>query len=78
MLVTDQTGGVPLDCCNVPEHYEQRLEQLTGSKGVLYQFKEWNEAVTFATNLVKDKLKGWEVKYDNWYGRSVEAEQNEY
>lgn len=77
ILVTDQTGGVPVDCCNVSEHYEQRLEKLTGSKGVLYQFTDWHEATKFAIDLVNDKLIGWEVKYDNWYGRQVEAEQNE-
>lgn len=76
ILITDQTGGVPVDVCNLAEHYSQKLEQLTGSKSVLYQFNDWGKAVEFATTLQKEKLKGWAIEYDNWVGRSVEAEQN--
>lgn len=75
VLVTDETGGVPVDVCNLPEHVNQELERLTGSRSVLYHFKNWEEATSFADGLVKDKLSGWEVKYDNWVGRSIEFEQ---
>jgi hypothetical protein len=77
ILVTDQTGGVPIDCCNLPKHYSDTLERLTGSQSVLYTFDDWNKAVNFADSLLK-KLQGWTVKYDNWYGRVVESEQENY
>lgn len=76
ILVTDQTGGVPVDCCNLSEHYEDRLQKLTGSKSVLYTFNEWSKATDFA-KILNGKT-GWEVKYDNWYGRQVEAEMEDY
>lgn len=64
IVVTDQTGGVPVDCCNLPEYESKRLEILTGSQGVLYRFDEWGKAVKFVDELVKEKLRGWQVTYD--------------
>lgn len=76
VLVTDQIGGVPVDCCNLPAYAEQRLEKLTGSTSVLYDFNSWEEATDFANKLHTEKLKsdGWTIRYDSYAGRFVEAE----
>lgn len=80
ILVTDQIGGVPIDCCNLPDWAEKRLEEATGSKSVLHQFKEhqgkrsWDNAVEFLKKHIEDhpQLKTWKVKYDSWPGRELE------
>jgi hypothetical protein len=78
ILITDQTGGVPIDCCNLPEYYSKRLEEKTGSASVLYHFKgenSWSEAVKCAEEIrVKLGYSPFDIKYDNWWGREVEAE----
>lgn len=70
ILVTDQTGGVPADCCGLPEYETKRLERLLGSGSVLYQFKDWNTAVDYAQSLL-NKLPGWTIEYDSAAGRDL-------
>lgn len=74
ILVTDQTGGVPVDCCNLPEHESKRLESLTGSSSVLYDFESWEDAVMFAQSLRYNKLTSWTIQFDSEAGRELEFE----
>lgn len=77
ILVTDQTGGVPVDCCDLPRHETERLERLTGSGSVLYEFKDWQDAVMFAQSLVYNKLTSWTIQYDSEAGRDLAEFNNE-
>lgn len=69
IIITDLPGAVPMECCNLPEQYSKQLEDLTGSRGVVHEFETWIDAVGYSNNLLKDKMKGWDVEYDNWMSR---------
>lgn len=79
ILVTDQTGGVPVDACDWPEHLASELKEKLGEDyRALWHFKgenSWRDAVNKANEL-KDKLGCWSIQYDNWIGRECENDED--
>lgn len=81
ILVTDQTGGVPVDACNWPEYIEKRLREKMGDEyGALFHFKgadSWSMACKKAEELKSKLGYGWTIQYDSSAGRDFESEREE-
>lgn len=77
ILVTDQTGGVPVEACNWSESTQSMLKKMMGDDySALFDFKgdnAWHSACLKADAL-KAKMPGFQIRYDNWVGRDMEAE----
>lgn len=78
VLATDQPG-VPTAVTFVinPEDYARNgptLGNLGFDKNVYKLFTDWDEARKYAE--AKAAELGYEVEYDNWWGREMEAEEN--
>jgi len=52
-LLVDQYFGVPVESCNWSESTKKYVQSL-GLTGALYEFKTWNEALTFAQEFCKN------------------------
>lgn len=74
ILVTDQTGGVPVEACNWHESVIDDLKKRLGEDYGSHSFDgydSWTNAVTKAQAMQKKLGWPWQIQYDNWYGHSA-------
>lgn len=72
ILVTD-IAIPPVAVFNIPALLIERMKNLgvEGSKS----FKDWNKAIEYGESVVKKT--GWNIEYDNAWGREVESMEDE-
>lgn len=72
ILVTD-IDMPPVAVFNIPALLIERMKNrgVEGSKS----FKDWNEAVEYGETVAQKT--GWDIEYDNAWGREVEAMEDE-
>lgn len=79
ILVTDQTGGVPVEACGWSESLQADLKARLGDdygNHFLRGENAWNDAVKKA-QVMREKLGPfYEIQYDNWWGRYQESEND--